>query len=168
MTQVFRAGSVHKVDSKGRVSVPASFRRVLEQRDPAWAAGAQPGYVLVYAVPRHIVVYTQEGIAEIDRKISSLQRGSERRERLEDIFYDMALPGSTDDAGRMLIPADLREKYGIGAEARFRGRGETFHIMRPEFHVAHTEKTKSWIDSEPEDFDPGYLLDVEDETLGSG
>ncbi|HKK83893.1 MAG TPA: cell division/cell wall cluster transcriptional repressor MraZ, partial [Roseovarius sp.] len=32
----FRGESHHKVDTKGRVSIPASFRRVLESSDPNW------------------------------------------------------------------------------------------------------------------------------------
>ncbi|MCK4861351.1 MAG: cell division/cell wall cluster transcriptional repressor MraZ, partial [Rhodobacteraceae bacterium] len=31
MARRFRGKSVHKVDAKGRVSIPASFRRVLEE-----------------------------------------------------------------------------------------------------------------------------------------
>ena len=38
----FRGESVHKVDQKGRVSVPASFRRVIEEGDPDWGAGVNP------------------------------------------------------------------------------------------------------------------------------
>lgn len=45
---MFRGESVHKVDSKGRVSIPANFRRVLEDNDPRWTAGGNPELVIVY------------------------------------------------------------------------------------------------------------------------
>ena len=34
MARRFRGESVHKVDNKGRVSIPAPFRRILEEGDP--------------------------------------------------------------------------------------------------------------------------------------
>ena len=34
MARRFRGESVHKVDAKGHVSIPAPFRRVLEEGDP--------------------------------------------------------------------------------------------------------------------------------------
>ena len=44
----FRGEGHHKVDGKGRVSIPASFRRVLESGDPDWTDGLNPNLVIVY------------------------------------------------------------------------------------------------------------------------
>ena len=46
MARRFRGEIVQKVDGKGRVSIPAAFRRVLEQGDPEWTEGLRPELVL--------------------------------------------------------------------------------------------------------------------------
>ena len=48
MIRRFRGESLHKVDAKGRVSVPAAFRRVLEEGDPDFSRGSSPNFVIVY------------------------------------------------------------------------------------------------------------------------
>ena len=42
MVRRFRGEGLNKVDSKGRVSIPALFRRVIEVCDPAWTDGLNP------------------------------------------------------------------------------------------------------------------------------
>ena len=48
MSRRFRGESIHKVDGKGRVSIPAAFRRVLEENDPDYALGLNPNLIIVY------------------------------------------------------------------------------------------------------------------------
>ena len=48
MIRRFRGESLHRVDAKGRVSVPAAFRRVLEEGDPDFSRGSSPNFVIVY------------------------------------------------------------------------------------------------------------------------
>ena len=44
----FRGSEEVKVDAKGRVSIPAKFRRVFESCDPDWETGRRPQLVIVY------------------------------------------------------------------------------------------------------------------------
>lgn len=85
MGRRFRGESHHKVDSKGRVSIPASFRRVLEAADPNWKSGDSPELVIVYGDHRRqfLECYTMEAIDEVDAKIAALPRGSKPRKILE-------------------------------------------------------------------------------------
>ena len=48
MTLGFTGEHTLKVDSKGRMSVPADFRRVLEAGDPDWTTGLQVGLYVIY------------------------------------------------------------------------------------------------------------------------
>ena len=49
MSRRFRGESIHKVDGKGRVSIPAAFRRVLEEHDPDYALGLNPNLIIISA-----------------------------------------------------------------------------------------------------------------------
>ena len=85
MTRRFRGESVHKVDQKGRVSVPASFRRVIEEGDPDWGAGVNPTFVLIYGMPSGNCLegYTMAGAQALDEKVSRLPSFSKQRRALE-------------------------------------------------------------------------------------
>ena len=74
MTRRFRGEIVQKVDGKGRVSIPASFRRVLEQGDPDWTEGLRPELVLAYGgqSQKYIEGYTVQAMEDIENAIESM------------------------------------------------------------------------------------------------
>lgn len=162
MGRRFRGESQHKVDSKGRVSIPALFRRVLEAGDPNWQSGQNPELVIVYGDDsRHFLeCYTIEAIEEVDAKIDALPRGSMPRKMLQRLFHGQSHPTSVDETGRLVLPAKLREKIGLIDEAFFIAAGDTFQIWNPETYEAEeVVKAQEWQDSLPEDFDPMQYLD---------
>ena len=162
MSRRFRGESTHKVDAKGRVSIPATYRRVLESCDPNWEAGKNPDFVIVYGDHRrnYLECYTMEAIAEVDAKIDRLPRGSEPRKMLERLFSGQSLPSSVDETGRIVLPQKLRQKIGLGDEAFFSARGDTFQIWKPETYEAEeTPKTEAWLDSLGDNVDPLIFLD---------
>jgi MraZ protein len=114
----FRGESRHKVDSKGRVSIPSDFRRVLEAGDPDWTAGHNPSFVMVYGNPNNpfIECFTVEEIERIEDQIDQMEH-DEDREMLEDIYSSNAINAQVDDTGRIVVPAKLRAQFGIGNEA---------------------------------------------------
>ena len=52
------------------------------------------------------------------------------------LFLGRSIPVQVDDAGRSVLPKDLRAAMGIGADALFMGVGESFQIWAPEAHAA--------------------------------
>jgi MraZ protein len=158
----FRGESHHKVDSKGRVSIPASFRRVLEAGDPAWTEGLNPELVIVYGDHRraYLECYTMDAIAEVDAKIDALPRGSMERKMLQRLFHGQSFPTAVDETGRLVLPAKLRQKIDLQDEALFIAAGDTFQIWKPEtYEQEELAKTDAWLDDLPDDFDPLILLD---------
>ena len=165
MARRFRGESHHKVDAKGRVSIPALFRRVLEAGDPDWKDGLRPQLVIVYGDHRRkfLECYTVEAIDEVDAKIDSMPRGSMERRMLERLIHGQSLPTEVDSDGRLLLPQKLREKIGLDKEAFFIASGDTFQIWQPEtYERVELAKTEAWLDELPDDFDPLSLLDAQE------
>ena len=162
MAKRFRGESHHKVDSKGRVSIPASFRRVLEASDPSWETGKTPELVIVYGDHRrnYLECYTIEAIEEVDAKIDRLPRGSVQRKMLSTLFQGQSLPTSVDETGRLVLPAKLRQKIGLEDEAFFIAAGDTFQIWKPDTYEAEElSRTEAWLEELPDDVDPLIYLD---------
>ena len=162
MGRTVRGESTHKVDAKGRVSIPASFRRVIEASDPGHTAGLNPELIIVYGDHRrsYLECYTIEAINEVDDQINALPRGSMERKMLQRLYHGQSHPTSVDETGRLVLPAKLREKIGLEGEAFFIAAGDTFQIWKPEtYESEELAKTEDWLDQLPEDFDPLIFLD---------
>ncbi len=164
MARRFRGESHHKVDTKGRVSIPASFRRVLEASDPNWReASDSPELVIVYGDHRrnYLECYTIEAIEEVDEKIDALPRGSMERKMLQRLFHGQSFPTTVDETGRLVLPAKLRQKIDLKGEAFFIAAGDTFQIWKPEtYESEELDRTEAWLDELGEDVDPLTFLDT--------
>jgi len=159
----FRGEGHHKVDSKGRVSIPALFRRVLEAEDPACERGGNPELVIVYGDERrkYLEVYTMNAIAEVDDMIAAKPRGSNERRMLERMFNGQSFPTSVDETGRLVLPAKLRRKIRLDKEAFFFATGDTFQIWNPEVYEAEEMAgAQAWLDEQGDSFDVAQLLDA--------
>lgn len=146
MARRFRGSGIYKVDAKGRVSIPAPFRRVIEASDPDWTEGQRPSVVVVHGPEdrKWLEVFSMEAVNEIDQQISRMQRASEHRRRNEDLMFGQVVELQVDDDGRLLLPQKLRDQIGLASEAYFISAGDYFTIWNPETHKAMGG------------FDPGY------------
>lgn len=155
----FRGESDHKVDTKGRVSIPASFRRVIEACDPDWTDGLPPRIILVYggATRDYLEGFTIEAMDEVDDKIAKFPRGSAKRKAMERLYSAQSVEVIVDDTGRIVLPAKLRDKIGLNGMARFVSSGDTFEIWTPE---AYDDSIAALDDDgfDP-DLDPSVYLD---------
>ena len=120
---LFLSRSTHKVDKKGRVSVPAAFRSAL---GPALGDGvvlAKPltGQHSIEATP---MARVQARLAQLDTLKSD---SSQRAAFMMMTLGNMRLTGIDGD-GRMILPEDLMENIGITDSAVFVGLGHTFQI----------------------------------------
>ncbi len=162
MARRFRGESRHKVDTKGRVSIPALFRRVLEASDPNWQSGGTPELVIVYGGPdrNFLECYSMEAIDEVDAKIDALPRASTQRKMLQRMFHGQSFPTTVDETGRLVLPVKLRDKIGLEGEAFFIAAGDTFQIWKPETYDAQAlMEEEEWNEEYPKGVDPMEFLD---------
>lgn len=159
MARRFRGESDHKVDTKGRVSIPASFRRVIQDGDPDYTDGLAPRLIIVYGgkTRNYLEGFTIEAMDEVDEKIAKHPRGSAQRKAMERLYSAQSLETEVDNTGRIVLPAKLREKLGLDGMARFVASGDTFEIWHPDTYDAMVETE---IDEELDpDVDPSVYLD---------
>lgn len=161
MSRSFRGESLNKIDGKGRVSIPASFRRVIEAGDPNWQVGQNAEFAIVYGDDdrNYLECYTIEGVDAVDARIQTLEEGSDEREYLEWIFNGLSLYATVDDTGRIVIPAKQREKIGLEGEAYFIAAGDKFQIWNPEtYETEALAKKRAMAAKFPAGFNPRKLL----------
>ena len=127
----------NKLDKKGRVSVPASFRSYLSNL----------GYNGIVCFPsfnnQSIEAWSQNRIEKISNAIDNLNPFEEKK----DYFATSILSESTnlqfDGEGRILITTKLLKHAKIKNSMLFVGQGKTFQIWEPaafEKFRAHSRK----------------------------
>lgn len=112
----FRGEFSSRMDSKARVSIPAAFRRILEQ-----GSSPEPGrtrLVLIYGDPRRKFAagYSLAGADKLAEKIGKLPIGSKERRALERHLVVLSVTLEIDEDGRTVLPPPVRAKIGLSAE----------------------------------------------------
>lgn len=132
MLRFFTGSSTHKVDAKGRVSLPADYRKVLE------ALGSTHIVVLprMYQSDAHVVL-SQAGYEKVIEQFEAMDLSHADTEALSLRIVADARQIPVDEAGRIVLSKDLREQIGIEDEARFVGGGSSFQIWQPGRRDAH-------------------------------
>jgi MraZ protein len=122
----------NRLDAKGRVSVPASFRTVLKSQ--AATAAATVGVPLVLR-PSHqhpcIEAWPEKAFQALAEPLDRLSHFSQEHEDLAAALYADAYPVETDKEGRIVLPDNLVAHAGLSEACVFMGLGKTFQIWEP-------------------------------------
>src|SRR5215471_17294609 len=115
----------NKIDAKGRVSVPAAFRAVLE-RD-GYTQGTPGG---IYCYPSLDAPALDAGGQSLAQKIDGLLAGlpdySNERDELSVALYGDVNILSLDQDGRIVLPEALRAHAQLASHVTFVGLGHKF------------------------------------------
>ena len=134
----FSGTITQKVDGKGRVSIPADFRRVLEAGDPEFSPESKRLRMrVVYGDDsrRCLEVYPITQFDSLMKRIALLPEGSDEREILELCYVSGSELIEVDGDGRTIFAQRFRDHIGLsrdGGEAVFAGALDTFRIWTPE------------------------------------
>ncbi len=151
------------------MSIPASFRKVIEANDPDWVEGRPATLIVVYGDERRnfLECYTIYAIEEVDALIERMPRGTPERRAMEDFIYAKSEEIAVDGTGRTVLPKKLRDKIGLGADtpAVIRAAGDTFQIWNAATWGAEVgDGIEAVFAGLPEGADPLVLLDRYRET----
>lgn len=115
----------NRIDKKGRVSVPASFRAVLGKED----------FMGIIAYGSFVNPCIEAcGMARIQRlseSIDALDPFSTERDAFATSILGGSIQLAFDSEGRVMLPEELLLTAKIKDEAAFIGKGETFEIWNP-------------------------------------
>lgn len=123
----FIGSALHKLDAKGRVSLPSDYRDVLREH------GAADGFILVPAqgADFHLALSRTAHEALVQRLGSMDYASPKQRADTRRRFISNARPVSLEDGGRFVLSQGEREALDLGREVRFVGDAETFQIWEP-------------------------------------
>ena len=132
---LFLSTSLHKVDKKGRVSVPAPFRAALE-------AESFQGVALIPPLNGSPCIEGC-GYSRVERIAAELEKMhpySEQYDAMATAILANMRQAAFDGDGRIVLPEELMTHAGLTDQALFAGLGAKFQIWRPEAFEAHREQ----------------------------
>ncbi|MBX9804375.1 MAG: division/cell wall cluster transcriptional repressor MraZ [Alphaproteobacteria bacterium] len=131
---LFLSTFVNKIDKKGRVSVPASFRTSLSSSQSSPINEPSFSGIVVFRSLKHPALEgcSVDRMQRLSNSIDRLDMFSEAQDDLVSaIFADSHLL-SFDSEGRVSIPEEFLKFAGLKDQVAFVGRGATFQLWSPE------------------------------------
>ncbi|MXV44662.1 division/cell wall cluster transcriptional repressor MraZ [Saccharibacter sp. 17.LH.SD] len=128
-----------RLDSKGRVSIPASFRAALKQTSSS-------DEVSLVLRPSHLHACIDGwGMAAFEALESALTRYDPLSSDYEDLatsLYADAYPLMCDKDGRVSLPKILKQHAALTSDVIFMGLGKAFQIWDPEAAEKRRQKAR--------------------------
>ena len=122
---LFLSTFTHKIDKKGRVSVPATFRAILNK-------SATKGFV-AFRSPTLAAIdgFAMENMEALASRIDGFQLFAEDQTDLTASIFADADVLMFDGDGRVMLTEALRKHASVEESIAFVGRGPTFQLWNP-------------------------------------
>lgn len=118
---MFGGVSTLSLDNKGRLAIPARHREVL-------LSTFKTTLVVTLESPDHLLVYPEENWHVVEEKLIALPTGNPALKAYQRLVLGHAETLEMDAAGRVLIPARLREQVSLNKDVALVGMGNRFEL----------------------------------------
>jgi MraZ protein len=119
---VFKGTYQHRIDAKGRLPVPAAFRRSL----------GDEGQVVVTLLDQCLAAYSPTEWVKLEAQLAVLPAFSKPVKALTRLLASRAADCEIDVQGRILLPPALRVAAGLGRDAVVVGVLNRFEVWSPD------------------------------------
>ena len=135
---MFKGTYTHRIDAKGRLPVPAAFRRALQQE------GATS--VVMTSLDQCLAAYAPSEWARLEHHLRAMPAFSRQVKALTRLLMSRAADCQLDVQGRILLPAPLRTGAGLEREALVVGVLNRFEVWSPERWAAFVADSEKLLD----------------------
>jgi MraZ protein len=118
---VFKGTYRHRIDGKGRLPIPAVFRRAL----------GEEGHVVVTPLDQCLAAYPPSEWAKLEAQLAALPAFSKPVKALTRLLASRAADCEIDVQGRILLPPGLRAAAGLERDAVVIGVLNRFEVWAP-------------------------------------
>jgi MraZ protein len=118
---VFKGTYQHRIDPKGRLPIPAAFRRAL----------GEVASVVVTLLDQCLAVYPAGEWARLEAQLAALPAFSRQVKALTRLLTSRAVDCEIDVQGRILLPLALRQAAGLERDAAVIGVLNRFEVWSP-------------------------------------
>lgn len=133
----FLSSAVNRIDAKGRVSVPAHFRSIVQKR----------GYGELYALRSLDAPSFDVGgpdlLDSFEKRIAQEDPFLQTADDMSLLFYGDGAFLKLDQDGRITVTDFIREHTGITTDVAFVGRGHFFQMWEPARFARHSEEARA-------------------------
>jgi MraZ protein len=135
---VFKGTYRHRIDPKGRIPVPASFRRVLQPE--------ADGRLVVTLLDQCLAVYPPHEWEHLEAQLRALPAFSKPVKALTRLLTSRAADCQVDVQGRILLPSVLREAAHLKNEAVVVGVLNRFELWSPDAWSGFLDESERLLD----------------------
>lgn len=128
---MFLGSFKYSVDSKGRISIPAKFRKYVNEQ-------ANDTFIMTRGIVQCIDIYPYDfWKEEVLVRVNQLDDFDPDESAFKRMLLELAAEDKLDGQARLLVPKNLIEFAGIDKDVIILGQNKKIEIWNPEIYESH-------------------------------